>query len=41
MSNTAAKIAFALLLAVATPAASFARVAGAAGCTLRDFDGLC
>jgi hypothetical protein len=34
MSNTAAKIAFALLLAVATPAASFAqagRIAGGAG----------
>ena len=34
MSNTAAKIAFALLLSLATPAASFAqaaRIAGAAG----------
>jgi hypothetical protein len=31
MSDTAAKIAFALLLAVASPTASFARVAGAAG----------
>jgi uncharacterized membrane protein len=31
MSNTAAKIAFALLLAVATPAASFAQTARTAG----------
>ena len=31
MSNTSVKVAFAFLLAVASPAASFARVAGEAG----------
>ena len=31
MSNAVAKVAFALLLAVASPAASFARAAGSAG----------